>query len=213
MKGFDQSKAHKLAKNRGGVMLMSMLARVNARLADIQFIVRNFFHLRRVKNLEMVLRDSVCYRGMQRRDISQVSDLYIRLNTGSNLGWSKRWLYYFLGQKILLVAVTQEGGAEKIIGMNMYYLNARDVKENTIHGAFIGVLPEMTGLGVATNLRQMAKHHFFNAGFKALSTRISLNNTSSLKSALKVGYKPLEKYYDEALGEERYYMNCNLDNS
>ena len=94
--------------------------------------------------------------------------------------------------------------------MNMYYLNSRDVREKTIHEGFIGVIPSMTGKGIASAMRSIAKDHFKADGYKGISTRISLNNVSSLQSAIKTGFTPIEEYAEPSTGDRRYYMIAKL---
>ena len=89
-------------------------------------------------------------------------------------------------------------------------MNKKDIKENTIHEGFIGVVPEASGRGIATKMRQMAIQHFKLAGFSGISTRISLNNSASLMSAKKIGFQPVEEYQEPSTGEKRYYMICNF---
>lgn len=95
--------------------------------------------------------------------------------------------------------------------MNMYYFNSRDVKENTIHEGFIGVTAEAAGQGIATQMRKIAKTHFSLLEIKGISTRISINNVASLRSAQKIGFEPVEQYCDPHTHEERYYMICKLE--
>ena len=110
----------------------------------------------------------------------------------------------------MLVAVCSGDSGDVIVGMNMYYFNPRDVREKTIHEGFIGVIPEMNGRGIATTMRLHAKQHFARAGLAGISTRISVANKSSLSSAEKVGFVPIEKYIDVHSGDLRYYMVSNL---
>lgn len=108
----------------------------------------------------------------------------------------------------MVLAVVKYGvdGRSRVIGMNMYYFNARDILENTVHGAFVGVSESMAGRGVATTLRKVAMQHFARNGIYGISSRISLDNKASLHSAKKLGYQPVEQYFDPDTNTERYYL-------
>lgn len=155
--------------------------------------------------------NGIIYRGYRKRDAAEVDKIYAQLNNGARFEGLRRQLYTSIGSRCLFVAVcTNEVGEEIVVGMNMYYLNARDIREQTIHEGFIGVIPRMTGKGIASILRSMAKAHFKDMGFKGISTRISLNNLPSLQSAKKMGFLPLEEYIESSTGEKRYYMVANF---
>ena len=101
-------------------------------------------------------------------------------------------------------------GARSIVGINFYYLNFRDFKEGTVHEGFVGVAPGFEGQGIATAIRRLAVRHFENSGFSGISSRVSCSNFASLKSARKIGYEPVEKYFDDLSGELRFYLVCKL---
>ena len=41
---------------------------------------------------------------------------------------------------------------------------------------------------------------------QGISSRVSLNNKASLQSNLKLGFKPVEQYFDKQMNEERFYL-------
>ena len=167
--------------------------------------------MRSVKNIKNRKIFEISYRGYKKEDALQVAKIYAQLNNGTRFAGLKSFLYAFIGNRCLLVAThANEVVGEVIIGMNMYYLNSRDVREKTIHEGFIGVIPSMTGKGIASAMRSIAKDHFKAAGFKGISTRISLNNAPSLQSAKKMGFTPVEEYTEPSTGERRYYMVAKL---
>lgn len=164
-----------------------------------------------VANIKEKKIDAINYRGYKKKDAAQVAKIYAQLNDGTRFYGLRSLLYGLIGSRCLLVAThANEAGREVVIGMNMYYLNARDVREKTIHEGFIGVIPGMTGKGIASTMRNMAKEHFKAARFKGISTRISLNNAPSLQSAKKMGFTPVEEYTEPSTGERRYYMVAKL---
>lgn len=149
-------------------------------------------------------------RGFKIKDESEILNIFYQLNGESNLSWAKRALYRFFGDRMMIVATKADGAEDLIVGVNMYYFNKRDAIEKTIHEGFIGVLPEFGGKGIAAIMRKKAKKHYLSNGVNGISTRISLVNKYSLNSAVKLGFKPIEKYYDEHTNEERFYMVCEL---
>jgi L-amino acid N-acyltransferase YncA len=188
-----------------------MLARVKSTFGIAAFAARNLSLAHRLNGIEKKEIDGLIFRGYLEADSDSISKLYRQLNDGAVFSKVQRWLYKRIGSGCLFV-VEQRGalGASKIVGMNMYYLNRRDFRENTIHEGFVGVLPEAGGRGVATTMRQMAIEHFKSAGFSGMSTRISLNNMASLASAKKIGFQTIEKYQEPSTGEQRNYMVCKF---
>ena len=85
-------------------------------------------------------------------------------------------------------------------------MNKRDVVEKTIHLGFVGVLSEWQGKRVATTIMTIATDHFNNSRLDGISSRVSLNNLPSLKLHANHGFKPVEKYFDNEMNEERYYL-------
>jgi len=102
--------------------------------------------------------------------------------------------------------VLVDEGERSLVGIDHFYFNERDIKASTIHEGFIGVLPELRGQGLATELRTCAIEHFRKSGLKGISTRISTGNAASLRSAEKLGFRVIEAYWDDVLDEDRLYL-------
>ncbi|MNK55093.1 hypothetical protein D3C87_740950 [compost metagenome] len=188
-----------------------MMASLLAKFGGLLFFIRNAWHLRRLSAFKPQEISSIAYRGYVKSDAIAIEGVYKKLNGGASFRSLRQYLYDTLGQRCLLVATqTNERGEEVVIGMNMYYLNARDVRDKTIHEAFIGVMPQMAGQGVATTMRKIAIAHFKFAGFLGISSRISAENKSSLQSAIKLGFAPVEQYTDISSQSQRYYMVYKL---
>lgn len=188
-----------------------MLAKIKSKLSGVAFIARNLSAARRLVKITSEEVDGLLFRGYSESDVEAIAKIYQQLNEGAVFSWILRSLYSCIGRRCLLVVEQRDAvGASKIVGMNMYYLNRRDIKENTIHEGFIGVLPEAGGRGIATKMRQAAIQNFKLAGFSGISTRISLNNAASLMSAKKIGFQPVEEYQEPLTGEKRYYMICKF---
>jgi len=148
-------------------------------------------------------------RGANSNELNEVNRIYEKLNFQS-LSKYQRIQFKIHSKKTVIVAEQYIDGKKKLVGMNMYYLNPRDFSDDTIHEGFIGVMPESEGQGIATQMRILAKEHFRDAGFRGISTRISKNNLGSLNSAKKLGFEPVEAYFDTVMNEDRYYLICNL---
>lgn len=187
-----------------------MFSRIEAKTSELIFLCRNWLRMRKSIEFSTLHLDNITYSGFTQAEADQVSAIYYRLNGGARFSFSREMLYRTLGERLLLLASHDTKTGKTVIGMNMYYLNSRDLRENTIHEGFIGVLPEAAGKGIATQMRKIAKAHFASSGINGISTRISLNNLASLRSAKKIGFKPVEQYRDPQTNEERYYMICNL---
>lgn len=157
--------------------------------------------------IELTEKENIIVRHYSAADEKTVGKLYEQLNI-IYLSKAHKNLYKTFGSKLLFVAT--DSNNDQIIGIDMFYFNPRDFNENTVHEGFIGVLPEYQGQGIATIMRQQAIKHFKKNGLAGISTRISKNNLGSLHSAEKLGFKPVEEYYDEAMGEERYYLVCKF---
>lgn len=174
---------------------------------SIIFFVRNIIAAKKIANIKVEEDGVLLFRGYCSSDEKEIADIYKKLNSGSIFSRLQRALYRRIGQRFMLVAEERDQfGYVKVVGINMYYLNKRDVFENTIHEGFIGILPRAGGKGVATKMRKIAIKNFKSAGFLGISTRISLNNTASLMSAKKIGFQVVEEYKDKTTGEHRFYM-------
>lgn len=173
-------------------------------------MLQNLLHARKINPLPGIVSNGLTFRSYQKEDAIQIAEIYAALNNGAKFAGLRKWLFNMVGSRLMLVAVSASDSGDAIVGMNMYYFNPRDVREKTIHEGFIGVVPEMNGRGIATTMRLHAKQHFARAGLDGISTRISLMNKSSLNSAEKVGFVPIEKYTDVHSGELRYYMLSKL---
>lgn len=192
-------------------MIMQSGNKINSLILELDFVFRNFCKTFNMTKVTSFTTNGILYRGMSSSDEPQVLRLYFALNNGARLSLLRRWLYRFVGNKLILLAIVQDKDGDSVIGMNMYYLNQRDIVDETIHEGFIGVSPSLAGRGIASNLRKIAMTHFAANGFKGISSRISLDNQASLSSGQKLGFQPVEKYYDSAMAKERYYLICNLE--
>lgn len=143
------------------------------------------------------------------RTVSSVMDLYEKFHEGKKLGLIKSLLLRLAGEKLCLVVIDQQ--THEIVGYSLFYFNARDSKEGTVHEGDTYLLPEYRGQGIGTAQRRHALYHFARCPFlKGVSSRVSLKNHASLKSNENLGFKRIERYFDRSMNEERVYMVCDL---
>ncbi|XLX42193.1 GNAT family N-acetyltransferase [Ectopseudomonas mendocina] len=188
-----------------------MFSKLKNKILNILFFARNINAARRVFEIKRGTFGDFVFRGYSPVDVGSIAAIYQELNGGAVFSRLQRKLYMRIGRRCLFVVESMDMfGVSRIIAMNMYYFNRRDIRDNTVHEGFIGVLPEFGGRGIATKMRKMAVEHFSVSGFSGISTRITLDNTASLVSARKIGFQPVEKYEEPATGEQRYYMICKF---
>lgn len=155
-----------------------------------------------------IVSGDVLIRGFKVRDLLQLRQLYFELNPAGSLSLP-RCLWGAISYRRLLI-VAEESQSKALVGMDLFYFNARDLQESTVHEGFVGVVPMHRGKGLASNMRVIAKQHFQRNGLTGISTRISQDNQASLTSALKLGFKVVETHHSAA-GAENYYMVCKLE--
>lgn len=188
-----------------------MIVKLKTVFSALILILRNILVLRWASSFPHESSSDVIYRGADKSEVFQVLTIYKKLNPGVKTSRFRRILYRLYSDRIILIATRGLKPDFKIIGINIYYLNVRDLLENTIHEGFIGVIPDEVGRGVATEMRRFAKSHFSKQGFKGISTRISISNHASLKSAQKMGFELVETKIDPVTNDERFYMVCKLE--
>lgn len=174
------------------------------------FLYRNLYMTFRIAKITTRSNyRSFCFSGCSSRTVSSVMNLYQKFHEGKKLGLSKNLLLHLAGEKLCLVVTDEQ--TNEIVGYSLYYFNARDRKEGTVHEGDTYLLPEYRGQGIGTAQRRHALYHFARCPFlKGVSSRVSLNNHASLKSNENLGFKPIERYFDRCMNEERVYMVCDL---
>lgn len=129
--------------------------------------------------------------------------------THSALGLFKRWVLYATGRRLSFALI--DDSRNEVVGLGLYYFNARDLRDGTVHVGFTGIAPYLRGRGIGTKLRRHALRHFARTSFiRGVSSRVSLNNPASLVSNINLGFKERERYFDPILEVERVYLVCDL---
>lgn len=180
------------------------------RLSALGFFTLNLIKLSLFQSVHTNNFNNYMVRGCKTSELEETENLYYTLN-GRRFSRTQKLLLSLFSEKSLIITLDISNG--NIIALDFYYLNKKDFVEDTIHEGFIGVLPNYEGQGIATKMRQHAKAHFKKNGLSGISSRISKSNIASLKAAQKVGFIPIEEYYDNLLGEDRYYLRCDLNST
>lgn len=188
-----------------GALINVCVRKMKSVFAVVHLLLKGVFLSFRLRPIECTVLDFYTIRGLRLSDFCDFVRAYTEFN-GGELSKFNKLLYVFSSKKYVLVAVAEGAGGSEIIGMDMFYCNVRDFKESTVHEGFVGVSSNFQGRGVATELRRLAIINFSKNGFSGISSRISLSNHGSLSSAKKLGFLPIEQYFDEDLQEERYYL-------
>jgi RimJ/RimL family protein N-acetyltransferase len=180
-----------------------------SRVKTIFIFFLSFLKFSTIKKISELRSDGFVIRGCLKSEVNEVEKVYKILNDRF-FSKSQRMLLTHFSDRILFVVIANDCGTPKIVGMNFYYINFRDFKEKTIHSGFIGILPEFEGRGIATKMRLAAIKHFKRSNFQGISSRISKNNKASLHLTKKVGYEPVEEYFDPVMNEDRCYLIRDL---
>lgn len=190
--------------------LLVPLRLVRSAASTARFVARSGWMARRIPQIPSVCVGNVTFGPCTPDAAPAVGDLYAALHDGRRLGLAKRLVIRWWGTRLCIIA--RDARSEEVVGMAMYYFNARDRAERTVHEGFSGLLECFRGRGVGTALRQHALRHFGRCRhLKGVSSRVSTDNAASLKSNLRLGFVEQERYYDCALGVERMYLVCGLD--
>ncbi len=144
--------------------------------------------------------------GAKLSDLKEVNYLVRTLKDGVGFGLSRCILYTIAGGKLLVVTRRLSKSVPKVIGVDVFYFNKRDLAENTVHEGFIGVESTFQGRGLSLAMRSHALEHFRKSSISGISTRISVSNEASYRSAAKLGFRIIERYLDKNMGEERCYL-------
>lgn len=173
----------------------------------LAFLLRNLWCCRRIPEFAPTRHAQLSVEPLQVSDLAAVFALYALLNDGKPPGTAQRMVMRLLGGRLCLTAWDARG---RLAGILMFYFNARDRREGSVHEAYIGVAEWARGKGLSAYMRGQALQHFAAAGVARSSSRISSSNQRSLRTNLKLGYVPIETYYDMNRNEERHYLVCEL---
>lgn len=171
--------------------------------------MRNLWCARKLRPFPRTEFGAFVIEPLAQKRIDAVEQLYADLNEGKPLNVQQKITLCLLGPRLCLVARNKQW--DEVVAVIFFYFNARDWREHTVHLAFIGIHRAAQGAGLGTFMLWHALENFARSGQAGVSSRVSLNNPSSLKSHRKAGFVPVETYFDSSAGEERHYLMCDLD--
>jgi RimJ/RimL family protein N-acetyltransferase len=177
------------------------------RYNDVLFIARNMIASFSLENIpKLIIDGQIIVCGASRKELKEALCIYSFYNNQNKIGISRYIVYLFISRKMVFIA--RDISVNRIIGTELYYFNQRDLREKTVHQGFRRILPAWQGRGIGTSLTGYAVNHFKNSKINGISSRVSLNNMASLRSNMKLGFRPVEEYFDENMHENRYYLIC-----
>lgn len=186
-----------------GAAVMKLIKKLASVFRRLEFLLINIAASIQVKKIEIKELDDYQVTSLNSDNKAGAFNVYEKYSSAKKMSLQNKATWTLLGNKFCFVAEDNEGN---VIGVALYYVNKRDKKDGTIHACFSGVTENARGKGVATQLRSRAIKHFKENGFKGISSRVSLSNQKSLSVNLKLGFEPMETYYDESMQEERHYL-------
>jgi hypothetical protein len=191
-----------------GVMMRSLVRRAFAAACSaLMFMVRNLGSARDIMPFTAARFGPISVEPLSRKYLAAADDLYGTLNSGARLRLLKPLLAVF-GSRFCVIARRME--SDEVVGIAIYYFNARDRSEGTVHEGYIGLRETERSVGLGTFMRRHALANFARSGLAGVSSRISVSNLASLKSNRNLGFVPVETYIDAHTGEERHYLVCDL---
>jgi GNAT superfamily N-acetyltransferase len=195
-------------------------------VSSLRHIVRNLWHARRLAPFPATRFGDYLVEPLQPGRFAAAEELYRMLNPGARLGFAQRLVLRLAGSRLCLIARphpaagTSAAGtpaagmpgasSPAVVAFTLFYFNARDIREGTIHAGYNGLHPAAQGAGLGTFMLRHALASHARAGLAGASSRVSTGNRAALKANEKAGFLPLETYFDAAAGEERHYLVCDL---
>jgi hypothetical protein len=179
----------------------------SAAYSALIFMARNLCCARDIMPFPSARFGAISVEPLSRKYLAAADDLYAALNSGVRLRLLRVLLAVF-GSRFCLIARRTEGN--DVVGIVIYYFNARDRIEDTVHEGYIGLSEAERSAGLGTFMRRHALENFSRSGLAGVSSRISVSNLASLKSNRNLGFVPIETYIDASTGEERHYLVCDL---
>lgn len=171
------------------------------------FMLRNLYCAKDIMPFSCARFGAIAVEPLSWKHLAATDRLYASLTGGARLRLLKVLLGAF-GSRLCLLA--RRTDSNEVVGMAVYYFNARDRREGTVHEGYIGLREAERSRGLGTFMRRHALENFSRSGLAGVSSRISAGNLASLKSNRNLGFVPIETYFDASTGEKRHYLVCDL---
>jgi RimJ/RimL family protein N-acetyltransferase len=176
----------------------------------LKYLALNFNGAIKIKKIKTTPYGPITVKACLPRYRAAAFDLYLSANNSARISFANYIIWSLFGSRLCFVAVDPD---DKVEGIAFFYFNEKDIKDKTVHQSFIGVAERNRGKGTGTLLTKTAIHHFRSNSLGGISSRVSKNNIPSLKVKLKLGFKPVEEYFDPVMQEDRYYLVCNFESN
>jgi hypothetical protein len=177
-------------------------------VALVVFFARNMWCAKNILPITVVRYREYLIEPISKENLAAADRLYASLSGGKGFGLKRMALLSLLGSRLGLIA--RDVKTDQVVGVAFYYFNARDRKEDTVHVGFSGLHEAARSVGLGTFMRRHALMNFALSGLTGVSSRISIDNVASLKVNEKLGFVPVETYFDSSLNEVRHYLICDL---
>ncbi|NLN70817.1 MAG: GNAT family N-acetyltransferase [Chloroflexi bacterium] len=139
--------------------------------------------------------------GLAKARIGEIDALHQLLREGRGLGFWRKTYLKLVGKRVCAVIFNHD---EQMVGFNYYYFRESEVKDRIIHHAFIGILPEERGKGLATALQTYAIDRLSKNKLTGISGNVKKTNTTSAKMLANVGFV-LTDDPDDTTNQKIYY--------
>ena len=172
------------------------------------FFIRNLWCGRKIIPFTETNFGPFIIKPLSKKYLPAVVNLYRVLNGGGRLDLQEMAILWLLGSRFCLVAL--DSGRNEVVGIAIYYFNVRDRKQDTVHEGYIGLREAVRSVGLGTFIRRHALENFALSGLSGMSSRVTVSNLPSLRGNKKLGFIPIETYFDPSIGEERHYLICDF---
>lgn len=153
----------------------------------LSFLLRNARYSQGLPKMSSFESEGLVFSGLPKTHLAEVDRVHNVLR-GLPLSWNRRYYLYAFGEKMCGI-VRRKAVPCSIVAFQLLYFRRPESGCGVIHEAYIGVMPEFRGMGIATNLRRFTTGHLRKAGVKKVSSQVDQENVPSLRSALKVGFE------------------------
>lgn len=168
---------------------MLLINKIKHETEGLKFLCRNLLASRNIQPIPEANFGDFILRGLSHPHISKLDALHRLLRNGRAINCWRKMLLRMKGCSLCGVATEKNG---ELLGFNLYYFRPQEMEHGIIHEAFVGVIPQARGRGIATALKMhLAKHFAFN-GLKGISAQIRIDNGPSLYAAKRAGFQIME---------------------
>lgn len=182
-----------------------LIERAQWEIEGIKFLLQNISEAKNLPSPKKISFNEYQIDGLKPIEIKKLRQIHKTLRNGRELNLWRTILYIIYGKKLITLAKDKKN---EIVGFQMLYFKKEEIKNKTIHEAFIGIKPEHQNKSLATNLRLFSARNLKRSRCKKISSKISKNNQASLESAIKCGFEP----NPELSTETEFHLTKNLQN-